>query len=201
LLVVFLVFCIAGCQKQDWGLPDRDSVPRASQLPIDGYADVCPDGLSTIHLKVRIDCGRAIVLDAEGIKLGTVIIKDLAALDEHRYKGMRLVGKGEGNGYWETKTTLELISPTEMVEHIEQLDEGWLDKLVVCDFHWKLVYLSDKELFSKAHPGLPQWQSSIDPSPNAAPGLVDGIIKTGNLITAIIMIGKVVLPLIAVMLA
>lgn len=156
-LFATVALCLAGCEKSDLWNPSEDEVARTVAQPIDGYAEVYPDAWINPTFRVRIDAGRVIVVDGPSVKPGTVLIKDLRRVDDTRYEGTRLVGWGRG-----TRTTLRLISPTELVEHVEPPD--W-DILLVRDFRWRIVALQDEGAFAAAHGGLPEWPSAVEPKP------------------------------------
>src|SRR5262249_26376622 len=114
----------------------------------DGTWEIKPDGGMGTTFKVKAEGGRIFVLDGPAIKTGSVMIKGLSRLDGTRYAGTRLVGKGGGKGYYEAKTTLEVVSPNEMLEHIEKF-EG--DVLLNYNWRWTIVSLADDKAFAAAH--------------------------------------------------
>ena len=146
-ILTLLVLCGA-CAKQNYGLPDRDTIAEGKPLPIDGIWVLVPDvGVPTeAKSKVRIEKGMALAHDVPLIKTGAVMVKDLTPLDNTRYNGTRLIGNG--NNYYQTKTILEVVSDTEMLEHIEKFNGN---VLLVYDYRWTNVSLLNKESFLNAH--------------------------------------------------
>lgn len=160
-ILALLVLCGAcSSVKLDYGLPDRDTIAKGKPLPIDGIWELVPDfnGLTGEKHKVRIEKGRVFILDSPSLKTGIVLVKDLTPLDETRYNGTRLVGKGDG--YYQTKTTFDVVSPTEMLEHIEKFDGG---AMLFYDFRLTNVSLLNKESFLDAH-GTTEAKAEITPN-------------------------------------
>lgn len=145
LLASGLLASLTGCQmeKVGLGLPDSGAVLPGQTLPIDGVWKTATDS-GFGEFKVRIDRGRIIVLDNRMLKTGSVLVKDLKQVDGYRYTGTRLIG--EGTKYYETHTTLELVSESELLEHIERKEgKGFWDSPLVFDLRYtKLETGSEK---------------------------------------------------------
>lgn len=153
---ILALSCFVGCGpkilegqilKSDLGLPNKDSIPISTPLPIDGEWEMV-HGLSrfgsSFRSFVQIDRGRIYFVSGP-IQEGSVIVKGLTHVRRTRYIGTRIIGQGNFLGYRpapkEAKTEIEVVANDELREHID-IDPArksiWTDPLVL-DYTYKLI--------------------------------------------------------------
>lgn len=141
--------CLLGaCQKQTMGLPDLRDVEQGNVLPLDGLwrmqaTTSLVEGTET----VRFSKGTMSTVDVTMLVPGLVLTKSLAPLDDNRYAGTRLYS--DGSTLLNARTVLTVVSPTQMVEHVE-VPSGQTPPMIV-DVRYTIVSLDNLDAFRRAH--------------------------------------------------